>query len=134
MTASAFPSAWARVMASSTYTLHRKETPEPRATSVSMFGAPCRTLLKPLIKNFWLMTMMIAARSICTMPTATWLPSKKRGRGQPHIMCPMEKYMSTMRKPREAIRRFFRTGVSRSASSSEPGEGEALCAPFLDAP
>ncbi len=30
---------------------------------------------------------------------ATWLSIRKQGSGQPHIICPMEKYISTMRKP-----------------------------------
>ena len=64
------------------------------------------------------MTMIV--RSICTRPIATWLLSKKLGSGQPHIICPIEKYMRTIRNPSDAISRFFSTGVSlsRSASSS----------------
>ena len=30
---------------------------------------------------------------------ATWLSLNQAGSGQPHIMCPMEKYISTIRKP-----------------------------------
>ena len=47
--------------------------------------------------------------------------ARNSGRGQPHIMAPMEKYMSTMRKPTDEIRRRFSTGVSwssRAASAS----------------
>ena len=43
---------------------------------------------------------------------AMWLPLKKLGSGQFHIMCPMEIYIRTARNPTEAIRRFFSTGVS----------------------
>ena len=46
---------------------------EPIATSVSIFGALCHKLLNPLIKNFWLITITIAARIICTIPIAMWL-------------------------------------------------------------
>ena len=47
----------------------------PRATSVSMFGARCQSAWKPLMKNFWLMTMMMTVSSNCVRPMATWLPS-----------------------------------------------------------
>ena len=72
------------------------------------------------MKNFLFMTMIMIVSSICKSPIATWFPLKKLGRGQPHIMCPMETYMSTIRNPSDAISRFFSTGVSlsRSASSS----------------
>ena len=43
---------------------------EPSATRVSIFGARCHRLLKPLIKNFWFMTSMIPARRSCTSPMA----------------------------------------------------------------
>ena len=107
-----------------------------------MFGAPWKRLLKPLTKNFWLITMTMPASSICTIPMATWLPSKKAGSGQPNIMCPMEKYMSTRRKPSDAINLFFRTGVSWSLSASSSAAilavrlpaDLALSAPLGDAP
>ena len=45
-------------------------------------------------------------------------------------MCPMEKYIRTMRKISEAMSRFFSFGVSWSASASrsalESGAAEAL--------
>ena len=34
--------------------------------SVSMLGEPWRSPLKPLMKNFWLMTMTMPASSSCT--------------------------------------------------------------------
>ena len=74
---------------------------EPRATRVSILGALFFRAVKPLMKNFWLMTMMIPASRSCTRPMATWFPWNQAGRGQPNIMWPMEKYMSTARKPRE---------------------------------
>ena len=44
--------------------LQRKLAEEPSATSVSMLGARWRRPLKPLMKNFWLMTItMPASRS-----------------------------------------------------------------------
>ena len=98
--------------------LHTKLAMEPRATSVSMLGAPWMRPLKPLMKNFWLMTMTMPASSSWTRPMATWLPSNQWGRGQPHIMWPMEKYISTSRKPSEAMRRRLSFGVSWSASAS----------------
>ena len=94
-------------------------------------GAPWTSPLKPLMKNFWLMTMTAAASSSCTSATATWLPSNQPGSGQPHIMCPIEKYISTARKPSDAISRRLSRGVSRSARASRaaPGSGAAAGPP-----
>ena len=98
-----------------------------------MLGAAWARLLKPLMKNFWLMTMTATASSIWTRATATWLPSNQAGRGQPHIICPIEKYISTSRKPREAISRRLSRGVSwsarasRAAPASEAGAAPAAC-------
>ena len=87
------------------------------------------------MKNFWLMTMMMPASSSWTRPMATWFPSNQWGRGQPHIMCPMEKYISTSRKTMDAASRRFNLGVSWSARASSWAAGEALCpAPFTLAP
>ena len=71
------------------------------------------------------MTITITVSNNCKRPIATWLPAKNDGSGQPHIMCPMETYMSTIQKPREAKSRFFRTGVSLSASASSSDKGRA---------
>ena len=106
---------------------------------MSMLGAPCTMPLNPFTKNFLLMSMTMNARTICTMPMPTGLPSKKAGSGQPNMEWPMEKYISTARKPSDQIRRRFRTGVSWSfsASSSSASLAEADCfcsAPFRDAP
>ena len=54
--------------------------------TASIFGLRCHNALKPLMKNFWLMTMMMMVRSICVSPMATWLPSNHAGSGHPHIM------------------------------------------------
>ena len=90
------------------------EAADPMATRVSILLPPCRTARNPLTKNLRLMIMTQMAKSICTRAMATWLPTKKGGRGQPNIMCPMEKYMSTKRKPTELTRRRIILGVSRS--------------------
>ena len=55
------------------------------ATRVSMLGAPWMRLVKPLVKNFLLMSRMMAERIICTRPMATWFPSNQAGMGQPHM-------------------------------------------------
>ena len=52
-------------------------------------------------------------------------------------MWPMEKYISTTRKPRDQNRRFFKSGVSLSFRlASSPGAAfvPALCRPFWAAP
>ena len=46
-----------------TKVLQAKDTEEPRATSVSMLGARCIRLPKPLVKNLWLMIITAAASS-----------------------------------------------------------------------
>lgn len=61
------------------------------------------------------------------------------GTGHPHIICPMEKYIRTIRNPTDAIRRLFSTGVSLSFSISSPAKACAGCtfaapSPFFDAP
>ena len=81
----------ARVMANRIYTLHRNDTDEPRATRVSILGLLWISPLKPLMKNFWLMTMMMPVSRSWTSPMATWLSSKNGGKGQSHIMCPIER-------------------------------------------
>ena len=129
------PFCTARVMAKRVTVLYAKDTPEPRATSVSMLGAPCTRPLKPLVKNFWLMSMTITASSSSARPMPTWLPSRKAGRGKPHMAWPMDRYISTSKKPSELTSRRFKTGVSRSRRASSSAAGEAaFCAPFFDAP
>ena len=88
------------------------------------------------MKKRWLMTMMMIVSSISVRPMATWLPSRKPGSGQPHIMWPMERYISTSRKPTDAIRRRFSFGVSWSSSASSASDGRAAdgSAPLRFAP
>ena len=104
------------------------------ATRVSMLGARCHSALQPLMKNRWLMTMTMAESSNSTRPTATWLPSKNPGSGKPHIMCPMDTYINTMRKPRDQRSRRRSFGVSVSFSSSSAADAVFCAAPFLLAP
>ena len=75
MTACSSPRTCEPVMAKSAYVLYTNAAVAPRATSVSMFGARCQSAWKPLMKNFWLMTMMMTVSSSCVRPMATWLPS-----------------------------------------------------------
>ena len=87
--------------------------------------------LKPLIKNFWLTTMTAVVSRSWISPIATWLPSRNEGTGQPHIIWPIEKYISGTRKQRDAIRHRFILGVSRSFRESSAAETEDAftCAP-----
>ena len=48
----------------STARLQPKETAEPIATSVSIFGAPCSREPKPLVKNFLFIHITTRASSI----------------------------------------------------------------------
>ena len=98
--------------------LYANDAPEPRATRVSIFGALWMSPLKPLMKNFLFITMMIKERIICSRPRPTGLSSNQAGTGQPHITCPMEKYMSTHKKPMEVRSLLMRTGVSWSSRAS----------------
>ena len=106
--------------------LHPKETEDPNATSVSMFGAPCRRLLNPPVKKSRLMIITASASSIWVSVSARKLCSRKAGSGHPAIWWPMVIYISTARKPMENSSRFLSFGVSRSFSTSsfsvmEPG-------------
>ena len=61
------------------------------------------------------------------------------GTGHPHIICPMEKYIRTIRNPSDAIRRFFNAGVVLSFNISSPADADDDCvfaapSPFFDAP
>ena len=71
MMAPSLPLTTASVIMNSAYTLHTKDAAEPSATSVSMLGARCHRLLKPETKNFWLITITMAASSSCARPMAT---------------------------------------------------------------
>ena len=62
------------------------------------------------------------------------MPSKNGGSGKPHIMCPMEKYISTAKNTADCNSRRFNTGVSRSASGSSPADARFSGAPFSAAP
>ena len=70
MTASASPLSCADVIAYSAYTLYTYEAAEPKATSVSILGAPCAALLKPLMKNLWFITIIIVVKRSCVSPIA----------------------------------------------------------------
>ena len=61
--ASAPPSTCARVIANSITVLYTNPAAEPIAISVSMLGAPCIRLVKPLVKNFLLISITTAASS-----------------------------------------------------------------------
>ncbi len=99
---------------------------EPNATSVSMLGALWISPLKPLIKNFWLIIITAAVKRSCISPIATWFPSSAAGSGKPNIICPIEKYIRTIKNTSDQISLRFRTGVSLSASASSPLSACAL--------
>ena len=75
--------------------------------------------------------MIIPAKRSCKSPIATWLPSIKCGSGQPHIICPIDIYIRTAKNPIDAIRRCFKTGVSRSLRRPLP---PTRSAPALQCP
>ena len=55
------------------------------------------------MKNFWLMTMTDARQQQLDQPHGHVVARRTSGgSGQPHIMWPMEKYISTSRKPSDA--------------------------------
>ena len=63
---------------------------------------------------------------------AIWLSASTAGSGQPHIICPMEKYIRTIKNTSDDSSLFFKTGVSLSFnSSSSPNELPAAELPFL---
>ena len=80
------------------------------------------------------MTMTIAVSRSCNIPIATWFSAKKAGTGHPHIMWPMEKYISMTRNTSEAASRFFSSGVSLSRSISSCSETAELAPAPVRAP
>ena len=136
MAAPASPRASAPLMANRAKALYPKEAAEPSATRVSMLGARWIRPRKPLTKNFWLTTITAAESSSCTRPTATGLPSKKGGRGQFHMACPMDTYISGSSRQREAVSRrlIFRISPSPAVPAEAVPSAFAGAAPFLAAP
>ena len=65
------PAQTAALIANRETTLYPKAAVAPSATRVSILGALFIRLLNPLIKNFWLITMIAMVSSICKSPTAT---------------------------------------------------------------
>ena len=64
------------------------------------------------------MTITATVSRSCKSPIATWFPLKNLGNGQPHIICPMEKYMRTTKNMSDAISLLRSFGVSLSTSAS----------------
>ena len=87
-----------------------------------MFGARWSRLFVPLVKNFLFRAMTIRAISIWVRAMETGF-SRKPGTGKPAMECPMERYISSARKPRDEKSRFFSAGVSRSIRASSSGVG-----------
>ncbi len=88
-----------------------KDAAEPRATRVSMLGAPW-TGLKAADKELLVDDHDDDVSSICKYPLPHGCPSKA-GSGQPHIMCPMEVHQHHQ-KISEAISGVCSFGVSWS--------------------
>ena len=64
------------------------------------------------------MTITATVSRSCKSPIATWFPSKNSGNGQPHIICPIEKYIRTTKNMSDAISLLRSFGVSLSTSAS----------------
>ena len=79
--------------------------------------------------------MTISAISSWVMAMETWF-SRNGGTGKCAMLWPIERYISTARKPSEVNNRFLSTGVSRSckASSASPAALSARFAPLGEAP
>ena len=112
------PLTCASVMKNKITTLQTNDAMDPSATRVSMLGALCQRLLNPLTKNLPFTTMITADNSSCTKPIAIGLRASHPGSGQPHMVCPMDIYMSTTSKTADTTSLFTSTGVSWSANSS----------------
>ena len=69
-----------------------------------MLGARWRRPLKPLTKNFWLMTITAMVSSISNIIRARWLFSKNGGSGQPQSIQPMI-YISGSQKMTDRVSR-----------------------------
>ncbi len=77
-----------------------------------MFGARCHSAWKPLMKEFLVDDHDGDRQQHLRQAHRDVVAVKERGSGQPHIMWPIEKYISTSRKPsdqssrRLQLRRF----------------------------
>ena len=129
----AVPSVTSQVIFKRIYSDQPNETPEPRATSVSMFGARCARDLNPEVKNARLIIITIIARSIWMTARPIWLCTRKKGTGHPHILCPIVIYIRTRRKPTESTSRLTSFGVSLSFRASSSAASFALALSFLTA-
>ena len=73
---------------------------------MSIFALLCRTPLIPLIKNFELIIKIISERIACDIEKAT-KSCKNSGTHQPHIIYPMEIYISGNKRTTESTRRII---------------------------
>ncbi len=74
---------------------------------------------------------MAAVKRSCKIPTATWLPAKNSGSGQFHIICPMDRYINTRRKPIEAYSLCFNAGVTVSFNRSSASDSYGFAPDFF---
>ena len=86
--------------------LYANETPEPSATSVSIFGDRFMIALAPLIKKERLMIRITPERTSSISAAAIGCSVIKRGSGAPHITYPIEIYISGTRRITEAASRL----------------------------
>ena len=111
---------------------------EPSATSVSMFGARCHRLLKSADKELLVDHHDDTCKKQLYQPHGYMIIRQTHaGSGQPHIICPMEKYISTSKKPTDAISRLFQHRcfvIFQRFLRCRKQKPAAPAAPFKDAP
>ena len=97
-----------------------------------MFGARCHRLLKPLMKEFLIDYHHDGREQQLRQPHGDVIVRRRNaGSGQPHIMWPIEKYISTTRKPSDQKSLRFSFGVSWSSNCASASDGfmPRLCRP-----
>ena len=82
--------------------LYPNDAAEPMATSVSMFGAPCKRPFAPFRKNRLWITKTTAARTACRDAFTAGF-SRNAGNGSPNIR-PIARYIKRSTKPTERNR------------------------------
>ena len=109
--------------------------PEPSDTSASIFGEPRNRLVKPLTKKRWLTTITAPVNRSCSRPMAMGSRASTAGSGQPHMLCPMERYISGSSSASDTISRTRSRGVVRSfRASAADADGVFFSASRKEAP
>lgn len=129
------PRPMAYPMTNSWLTLYAAAAVDPMATSVSILGAPCSSVLNPFSKYFRFRYITGSVRInwvSAKIITFSW-PVRIPGSGKPSI-CPMDTYISTTRNTMDHKSRCFMARVSSDAFFCTSLAAFLTSCPFTEAP